>query len=71
MFDKKEILIFYYGISLVWFIFELLFEIILFYLSFFFYICKFKLMVNLLNFLRLILLILLIVNRLFMLIDDR
>lgn len=71
VFDKKETLIFHYGISLVWLISELLSETILSYLSLFFYIRKFKPTVNLLNLLRLTLLTSLTVNRLPMLTDDR
>lgn len=71
VFDKKETLIFHYGISLVWLISELLSETILSYLSLFFYIRKFKPTVNLLNLLRLTLLTSLTANRLPMLTDDR
>lgn len=71
MFDKKETLIFHYGISLVWLISELLSETISSYLSLFFYIRKFKPTVNLLNLLRLTLLTSLTANRLPMLTDDR
>lgn len=70
VFDKKETLIFHYGISLVWLISELLSETILSYLSLFFYIRKFKPTVNLLNLLRLTLLTSLTANRLPMLTDD-
>lgn len=71
VFDKKETLIFHYGISLVWLISELLSETILSYLSLFFYIRKFKPTENLLNLLRLTLLTSLTANRLPMLTDDR
>lgn len=71
VFDKKETLIFHYGISLVWLISELLSETILSYLNLFFYIRKFKPTVNLLNLLRLTLLTSLTANRLPMLTDDR
>lgn len=71
VFDKKETLIFHYGISLVWLISELLSETILSYLSLFFYIRKFKPTMNLLNLLRLTLLTSLTANRLPMLTDDR